>query len=301
MKTNRSSTTAEVTALIRALESRLPNGARLFEDPFAREFLGYPFRTLLSLFASPLLYPKVPALLDPVLPGVLASVVGRTHYIDEVLIRAVHAGIQQVVLLGAGFDCRAYRLPELKTVRIFEVDHPDTQKRKRMLLTKVLGELPANVAFVSIDFERDELSRQLMEAGLSNELPTFFVWEGVCEYLTSEAVDTTLRFVATEVPTGSQIAFTYKYLEESDSVSKTNRMLFLQRFVGEPATFTLDPKTVHQFLMERSLKLEEDVSGPELFSRYFEPRGRKLIVNQVDHAVLATSSKSIKKRTEPYD
>lgn len=284
----RSSITAEVTALIRALESQLPKDDRLFCDPFAQEFLGFPVKNLFYLFSNPVVYPRVSALMEPILPGVLASVVGRTHYIDEVLLKAVESGIQQVVLLGAGFDCRAYRLESLKTVRVFEVDHPSTQQRKRDVLTKVLGTLPDHATFVSIDFEREQLSEKMKEAGLSDQLPTFFVWEGVCEYLTEAAVDATLQFMTAAAPEGSQLAFTYKHIERSKAVSKADMMTFSQKFVGEPCTFTLNPGTVSNFLAERSLKLQEDVSGFDFLSRYFKPRDRNLIVNQIDHAVLAT-------------
>lgn len=156
MKQNQASRTAEYMALFRALESFRPPGRRLFEDRFAREFLRPSLRTVAHLSRAPLFGVLIPWVIDQRWPGARSSGMARTRFIDEALVKAIEEGIEQVVILGAGFDCRAYRLPSLKRARIFEVDHPDTLTAKREHLRRVLEGLPPHVVFAEIDFNQQQ-------------------------------------------------------------------------------------------------------------------------------------------------
>src|SRR5271156_2784398 len=119
---NQSSRTAEHMAFFRALESQRPPRQRLFSDPYAACFLSRPFRRALRLASLPVLSRAVPWLADMIVPGARSSGIARTRWIDDALVAALAKGIRQVVILGAGFDCRAFRIPELRAARIFEVD-----------------------------------------------------------------------------------------------------------------------------------------------------------------------------------
>ncbi len=118
----------------------------------------------------------------------------RTLAIDGALVEALKRGATQLVILGAGLDGRAFRMPELKDVRVFEVDHPATQAYKRERLA-ALTPTASNVAFVAVDFERDSLNDALAAAGHRAEVPTVWVWEGVIVYLTDAALRATLNVV----------------------------------------------------------------------------------------------------------
>src|SRR5262249_7883176 len=122
----------------------------------------------------------------------------RTRFLDERLQNAVSAGATQVVILGAGYDSRAYRMKQLlNAIRVFEVDFGPTQEYKKLRLQEILGCLPANVTYVPIDFTRENLPNVLAKAGYRSDRKTIFLWEGVTYYIPEEAVRSTLRFVAT--------------------------------------------------------------------------------------------------------
>src|SRR5713226_8344163 len=145
MREGHASRTAEQNALFRALESALPESRRLFEDRFARAFLTWPLTLVARLAVVPGLREVVPWFIDNRWPGVRSSVVARTRLIDDAMASSLGQSIGQLVILGAGFDSRAYRLPGLRGVTVFEVDHPDTQATKRQSLERVLATPPKHV------------------------------------------------------------------------------------------------------------------------------------------------------------
>src|SRR5207253_7458590 len=145
MRNGRASRTAEQNALFRALESALPARKRLFNDPLARSFITWPLSLVARLGVMPGLREMVPWLIDSRWPGVRSSVVARTRLIDDALAAALDNGIEQLVILGAGFDSRAYRMSRLRALDVFEVDHPDTQAAKQGVLKRVFSTLPTHV------------------------------------------------------------------------------------------------------------------------------------------------------------
>ncbi len=207
MRESQSSTTAEFMALFRAQESALPEGKRLFNDPFAVAFLSPRLRTASTLFRIPLVRSAPARWMAARWPGARTSAIARTRLIDEWASAAASQGMRQAVILGAGFDCRAWRLTALRELRIFEVDHPATSSEKR----RVIGDIGApteRVSFAPIDFEQESLTEALAKVGFDANRPTLVIWEGVTNYLTAEAVDATLRSIAA-LAEGSQLIFTY--------------------------------------------------------------------------------------------
>ena len=130
-------------------------------------------------------------------PGLTAYVLTRHRFIDDRLRRALAGDVRQLVLLGAGYDSRAYRFaPELAGRPVFEVDFPATSRRKSRILSRRAETLPrVDVRRVEIDFEVDSLAARLREAGFRSGRRTFFVWEGVSMYLTRAAVKDTLATI----------------------------------------------------------------------------------------------------------
>ena len=290
MDATRASRTAEFMALFRALETDRPAGVRLFADPLAIGFLRPPLRWVVRCARIPGLGAAVPWVIDRRWPGARTSGVARTRLIDDMLDDALTAGARRVVLLGAGFDCRAYRLPRLRDVDVFEVDHPTTQAAKRDRVRRLVGAIPGRVHLVALDFDHDDVAHALGAAGYERGPRTFFVWEGVTNYLTPHAVDTTLRAVRSAAGPGDRLAFTYVhrgFLEGSLSFPGAVHLLATLRRVGEPWTFGLDPIEVADFLAERGFDLIEDWGAADYRARYMGPEAGTMRGYEFYRAALA--------------
>jgi methyltransferase (TIGR00027 family) len=234
---------------MRVLPSLSQTGFRLMAEPtvFAYRLTGYLPRQLRYPYRG--------------IPTINEEPVARTTYFDLALERHL-GGIDQLVILGAGFDTRSYRLPAHSPVRRFEVDTPRTQAFKRAIL-KQAGVDASRVTFVSADFLQEDWFANLVGAGYDPTRPTFFLWEGVTMYLDRPAVESTLRKIAGAAP-GSAIAFDYFSTahRESNSLWMTYARTLL-RFIGEPlGSFSLDtsaPAREHavRFVASCGLALEE--------------------------------------------
>ena len=273
MEEGRASRTAEYMALFRALESARPARQRLFQDPFAVVFLRPRLRLVVALSRLPRLGGVVRRYLDTRWPGARTSGAARTRFIDDAVIAALGTGISQVVILGAGFDARPYRLRALAAATVFEVDHPSTSAAKRRALARGGVAPPARVRFVAVDLAAAALGTAMRNAGYDPGRPTLFVWEGVTNYLTAEAVDETLRWCARAAP-GSAIVFTYvhrRVLEAPEAFDGTRALFATLGAAHERWTFGLDPAELARYLGERGLALEEDVGAADYRARYFGP------------------------------
>jgi methyltransferase (TIGR00027 family) len=181
---------------------------------------------------------------------------------DEVVRDEVGAGSQQIVILGAGFDTRAYRLRDLLDgVGVFEVDHPITSQLKRERVRKVFGELPGHVSYVEIDFETQDLGEVLDAAGYDRSARTVFVWSGVTPYITGEAVRATLGFVADCSGPGSAIVFDYifrEFLEGDDGYYGAANLRKAVARQGEPFQCGVPEGGIEAFVNEAGLELSQE-------------------------------------------
>jgi methyltransferase (TIGR00027 family) len=198
---------------MRAIYGQLPPPLGAGADPLAEHVLPWPFLIPAHLVALLGALPQSGSALHQaygaISVGMTYHVALRTRALDDALRDSLAQGAKQVVLLGAGLDGRAFRMPELENVRVFEVDHPNTQRDKRERLAKSGMKPMANVAFVPVDFEKDRLDESLLHAGWSATVPAFWIWEGVIEYLTREATRSTLHAIAQSSAPGSRLALTY--------------------------------------------------------------------------------------------
>jgi methyltransferase (TIGR00027 family) len=275
---NQSSRTAEHMAFFRALETKRPPRTRLFSDPYAASFLSSGFRRALRVASIPVLGRAIPWLADMIIPGARSSGIARTRWIDEALVAALGKGIRQVVILGAGFDCRAFRIPELRAAAIFEVDHPQTFATKREQLAQLLDREPANLTFVQIDFNRQSLEDVLRRAGFDPSQRCIFLWEGVTNYLTAEAVTAVMRFVAS-CAAGTELIFTYVHrlaLDHPATFPDAEKLLRSLEQIGEPWTFGLLPDEVSAFLATSGLRLRQDVGSSDYRAQFTGQRGRHM-------------------------
>ena len=281
MKQGIPSITAEAVTALRAAESLRPENERVCYDPLAREFIGTRFRLLVN---SGFLRMVALWVVERLVPGLAGDIIGRVRYIDDYLREGIAAGIDQLVILGAGYDSRAYRFDGLDgKVKVFEVDHPATQKVKMAKVKKIFGSLPGNVAYVPIDFEREKLDR-LFESGYEKNLKTCFIWEGVTMYLTPQAVDDTLTFVANNSGKDSCIIFDYLFKSFVDGTSEMEGVqrieavrkayeLLDEPLTNEPFTFGIEEGNIGEFLSQKGFWQIEEVTGEYLENAYFRGVG----------------------------
>jgi methyltransferase (TIGR00027 family) len=269
------SRTAQGAALFRAIESLEPEDKRLCFDPLAKEFLDSPFKAMAgSRKASRAMFNM---LVEQGMGPLYGEVVVRTMYIDALLRDRIADGIEQLVIMGAGYDTRAYRCEGLEAVRVFELDHSVTQRNKKERMTRALGVLPGNVIYVPIDFNSESLSEKLSAAGYDTRSKSFFIWEGVTMYLDSEAVDDTLAFVAGNAASGSSIVFNYAYAEVGDIAGGDEGAKKWRAFLeslGEPHRFGIEEGKIEEFMSARGFIVLESVSCAELGATCFADRGR---------------------------
>jgi methyltransferase (TIGR00027 family) len=271
---DRASRTAEQVALFRALETARPRD-RVFADPLAVRFLPVGYRLAARLARWRPAGRRLERFIDGHWPGPRASAVARTRLIDDLVGDALAAGARQVVLLGAGYDSRAYRLPAMAGARVFEVDHPATQAAKqRLVRAAVRPDRRRHVRFVPVDLLGDDLAAALQRAGFAAGEPTVVVWEGVTNYLTAPAVDATLRGLAARSAPGSRIIFTYVDRAVLTGEIDTGGWQAAVRRQGEPWTFGFDPAALPGYLAERGLRGTLDLSTAEAADRYLAPLGR---------------------------
>ena len=276
-------------ALQRALESRRPPATRLFDDPYAEAFTHGPLRVLVPASRVPVFGRLAPWLYDAIAgPSLRPSAVARTRLIDD-LINATAPEVGQIVILGAGFDTRAHRLRSLAGLPIFEVDHPATQATKGSVVDH-FGLTTSNVIYVPVDFEGDSLNYQLEAAGFDRGARTLLVWEGVTNYLSSEAVDETLHTIRRLAAQGGTLIFTYLYagvLDGSASFPEAGRWVRNVQRAGEPWTFGLVPDRLSAFLGGHGYTLESDVSTRDAGDCWFPALGRRERGSALYHVAVA--------------
>lgn len=272
MKQEKPSYTAEVVASYRAVESLKPENRRVCYDPLAIHFLRPSFKLLCKL--GPLVQPVFWWLAERNFSADVAQGIGRTRYIDEYVTKCIDNGIRQMVILGAGYDSRAYRIGGLKdNVEVFEIDHPATQIDKKAKLIKLFGALPAHVIYVSVDFERESFEQKLLASGYDPSLKTLFIWEGVTYFLSEEVIDGTLSFVRSKSGNGSSIIFDYTFKSVIDGTydsEEAKREMEILARLGEPFTYGIEEGAIKEFLTEKGFCDVTEVSAEFLTNNYFK-------------------------------
>ena len=266
MRKSQASLTAIGIAIVRGLESEKPVGERICYDPYARQFVNGALYGFVKFFDR-LGYSEKRG------PGVMGFLTVRERHIDEYLKVCLAAGVQQVVILGAGFDSRAYRFEEFRRgVKVFEVDHPATQQAKLKKLQRIFGRVPQHVVYVPIDFNTQTLAQRLQECSYAEHSKTVFIWQGVTQYLTPEGVDSTLAFVAKHSGVGSSIIFDYMYTSLLDGTVKRGEVSKMRRdrwLSDEVLAFGIPEGTIETFLNQRSFYQIHDANHTVLHDRYF--------------------------------
>ena len=290
--------TAQGVAKQRLIETLARPDERIINDPYADRFvLGASFIKLMGHKLSVWLSQKF-------VPGFHEHLISRTRFIDDLIKKSATSGAEQYVILGAGYDLRAHRLELPSSLRIFEVDQPEVQTRKR---SKLPRELPnsENVTYVTVDFTHQSLTKQLMAAGFDQSKSTVFTLEGVSQYITKEAVSSTIKEMATLTQKASSIFF-ISYVDEllnknpeacfgkgyPKAAKRAKLIKNLSAKAGEPWISFYGAEEMESVLSQNGYSIKENVTLEDLNSVYFTPVGRTLPENQIfklEHFVIAKS------------
>jgi methyltransferase (TIGR00027 family) len=263
--------TAAATAFLRALAAHDPRDEIRGKDDLAEIFLDEEQR-------RPLTDPAVRAwvMQHQLAPGAYEFILARTAFFDRIFAEALRDNTPQIVLLGAGYDSRPYRFRELiQATRLFEVDAPPTQQRKRACLQRAGIFISPHINFVPIDFETDNLREVLITADLDRESRTLFIWEGVSYYLSAAAVDNVLACVTALAPAGSSLGFDYAAISAdvlSDVGVQEFRKLMQTRHADEPTRFYLRAGAIETFLSERGFQIIDHLTAADMNDRYLAPQ-----------------------------
>jgi methyltransferase (TIGR00027 family) len=269
---NSPSKTAMFAALYRAIAHKeAAKAGSIRGDDLAEHFLPRVLRALLKLgFFRRSLRNKS----EELTPGLYDYVIARTAFMDEQYLEALKDGVEQIVLLGAGYDTRASRLMNgSPNVLVFELDADETQKRKKACLAKTRTGIPEGVVFASIDFDKEALKDVLERSGYDNTRKTLFVWEGVSYYISQAAVKHVLDQVKHNRHPQSRIAFDYAVALNDTNVDRIfGARAFLKtwrkRRAGEPFVFTLEEGALPTFLEAGGLELKRHSDADEIDRRY---------------------------------
>jgi methyltransferase (TIGR00027 family) len=256
MKSDEPSRMALMVAGQRAAHQLLDHGA-ILDDPYAARILGEHEDNVLQ------------ALNDPLMSLGRLFTAARSRIAEDALSKAVERGVRQVVILGAGLDTFALRNPHAARISIFEVDHPATQAWKRQRLLGAELAPPPWLTFVPVDFERDDLQQKLSSAGFQGTFATFFTWLGVVPYLTRDAIDDTLGYIAS-IP-NSEVVFDYaeppETWTEDVKAHAAARMAQLEK-INEQWVSRFEPACVAALLRSHGFDDMEDISFQQLVSRF---------------------------------
>jgi methyltransferase (TIGR00027 family) len=273
-------------AVCRLIEQYQPVETRLITDPVVKHMVGGPISVMMKISSMRSYTVKQT---DAVAAGIYGTQVCRARFNDDAALAALSQGIKQLVILGAGLDTRAYRLPGIERVKVFEVDLPAVQNDKKNKVQKYLGRLPENVTYIPIDFDTQSLEAVFTGTSFDPSRPAVFIWEGVTQYITEEAVRRTLAFVGKSCP-GSILLFTYvlkSIIERSPDFPGADHLMDVVA-KSSPWIFGLKPSSIPAFLQPFHLALMADVGNADYQEKYLKPLKRALVVTEGERIVQAT-------------
>ena len=265
-----------------AIEQYEPLRRRLVDDDLAAAILPAGQRAVVRLTRWPLLRRMTIRAGEKTVSGSWTIVTCRKRFIDDKLDEAL-ADVDAVVILGSGMDTRGFRIAHRSDVAVFEVDLPVNIARKKAAVQRATGRIPASVHLVPLDFERDDLIGTLVGNGYRADARTFFIWEGVTQYLTTDAVRTTLAALQ-GAPAGSRLAFTYVRRDFIDGANMYGAAVLYKRFRHRRQVwkFGLEPGNIDAFVRTHGWELVEQ-AGPDYYQQHsIRPAERDLTASNLE-------------------
>lgn len=290
----KASETAFFAALRRAIACKDYGDEKLGPDYLAGVFLPAHFRFFLRFEK---IRENTKEKLNGFFPGLNEYMIARTAYFDKLFSNALNRGTPQIVLLGAGYDTRAYRFATQNTnTTIIELDAAPTQNRKLECLRKARVTIPERVKFASIDFNKESLKDVLENAGYDDRKKTLFLWEGVSYYLDKESVDAMLEFVSQSLHDESAIAFDYTIPISDENVKeyygvKEFVQTMKEHHTDEELMFSIDDGKVGVFLNQKNLKVLEHLDNEEIEREFLLNDNGSLIGKITGHFRFVMASK----------
>ena len=254
---------AEAIAMMRAYESSKPGDERICYDPYALYFIN---PKILEYVA------KHQGEANASAENNSGSIVARVRYFDDFVKKSVNEGLEQLVIFGAGFDTRAYRIKGLENIKVFEVDHHDTQGFKVQKIKEIFGSIPEHVVYIPVDFETQTLSERLFDNGYNQSMKTLFIMEGLVMYISPEGIAETLSFIAENSSKGSAVIFDYFPESVVDGTNKLEIAQDIRNFAiqqGEPLKFGIKEDKLEEFLSTFGFSNIQNVSPEDYKKAYF--------------------------------
>jgi methyltransferase (TIGR00027 family) len=285
MEAGRPSKTASMVAVLRAHHYMSTQEPRVISDSLAMQLAGMPTLAAVNAYVESIVTMFTVfgdrSAAQAVVQDLLMGICARSRFVEDQLAASLARGVQQLIVLGAGLDSTAYRLPNCTDVlQIFEVDYPATQIWKRERLAAIGVAIPANLTFVPCDFEHQTLADALTAGGIRRDTMSFFSWLGVQPYLTDEAVMSTLDVVA-KFPSGSELVLdlitTNGHSEVmSDSVRQAQAIVAR---IGEPLKSRYESAVFHERLQQRGFSHIDMVSVHDWYLRHHARFGDRFSAN----------------------
>ncbi|ANA97166.1 MULTISPECIES: SAM-dependent methyltransferase [Mycobacteroides] len=260
----------------------------LLVDPWAARLLPPAVRLAAASTRWAPLRGAIIAAAEKKIPGIWAAIACRKRYIDDRLLAAFDEGIDAVLILGAGFDSRACRLPQLAHIPVWEVDLPDNIAAKSKALQRCFGSPPDNIRLTAVDFETDDLADALRRDGFEPGMRTFIIWEAVTQYLTEWAVRQTLSHLCDPGP-GSHLALTYvrkDFLDghEMYGAEAGHHELVVAKQLWR---FGLEPEQTVGFFAEYGWQEYGQAGSDEYSHLYVRPCGRAMDISPIERSLAA--------------
>lgn len=282
MKSANPSRTGELAAIMRAIHQFTDEKPKILTDPITPRLLdirGNHGDEWLDPFLS-----------HPFAKQWRAGFLIRNRYAEDCLAECAKQGLEQYVIVGAGLDTFAFRQPEwARPVRIFEVDHPATQRWKRDRLEAADIVVPSNLRFVPTDFETTALADALRAANFDFGGRAFCSWLGVTQYLTLDAISRMLEFVIS-LPRSSEIVLSFIVPLETLSGAEAEALALAARKsaeVGEPWLTTFRPDDLRSLLRDLGFSDVYHLTPEDVHERYLKNRGDGLVARRGEQLIRA--------------
>lgn len=290
MASNPAAQTAFGPMVLAAVEHNEAPGRRLVDDDLAESFLPARLRTLVRLTRSGPLRAAMIAASERAGPGLWAGIACRKRFIDD-KVSDPASEIDTVVILGSGLDTRPYRIARYSDLPVYEVDQPVNIERKTAAVQRALGGIPASVHLAGVDFERDDVMTVLADNGFRDTGRSLFIWEGVTQYLTPEAVHGTFEQLRSVVP-GSRLVFTYVRQDFIDGTNLHGAESVYRKFRKRRQVWKtgMEPERVEEILRGYGWRVVEQV-GPSYYrDLYIRPTGRTISASPIEWTAVAVRS-----------
>jgi len=215
--------------------------------------------------------------------GIYEYIIARTKYTDHIFKTAIEEGIEQILILGAGYDSRGIRLLQADSnTRVYELDTPVVQNGKTKQLARRGIHKPENNIYIPVDFLKEDIRNNLLESDYSFQKRTLFILEGLIMYLTQESLDRLFGIFRECSASGSLILFDYVYgsvLRQENRYYGEKEIYRTVEKAGEKWTFGIEERTIEQFLTAQGFELVEELGTSSIEERYFKNHEGKIVAN----------------------